>query len=118
MRWTISYCSSAWAKAAAAILLYVSYVLPIALGLAAYGRRWTTMGPWHLGRWYRPLAAVSVAGCVALIAIGLHPPNEKSVWIVGGLLLALGVAWLAFVKDRFQGPPEALLMKAGPRARD
>jgi amino acid transporter len=94
--------------AVAAILLYISYVLPTALGLVAHGRRWTTMGPWHLGRWYRPLAAVSVLGCVALIAIGMHPPNEKSLWIVGGVLLLLAVLWWAVMRHRFQGPPEAL----------
>ena len=98
--------------AVAAILLYISYVLPTALGLVAYGRRWTTMGPWNLGAWYRPLAAVSVLGCLALIAIGMQPPNEKSVWIVGGVLLLLGVIWWAGVKERFQGPPEALMQGA------
>src|SRR5207245_1932398 len=66
--------------AVTAIFLYISYVLPTALGLRAYGRRWTAMGPWHLGRWYRPLAAVSVLGCVALILIGMQPPNEKTAW--------------------------------------
>ena len=99
--------------AVAAILLYMSYVLPTALGLVAYGRRWTTMGPWNLGAWYRPLAAISVVGCVALIAIGMQPPNEKSVWIVGGTLLVLGVVWMAGVKDKFAGPPLALVAHAG-----
>jgi len=98
--------------AVAAILLYISYVLPTALGLRAYGKRWTTMGPWNLGRWYRPLAAISVIGCLALIVIGMQPPNEKSVWIVGGVLMLLGVIWWAGVKDRFQGPPEALMQGA------
>jgi len=98
--------------AVAAILLYISYVLPTALGLVAYGRRWTTMGPWNLGRWYRPLAAVSVVGCLALIVIGMQPPNEKSVWIIGGVLLALAVVWMAGVKDRFEGPPDALVERA------
>ena len=37
------------------IFLYLSYVLPTALGAWAYGRTWTAMGPWDLGRWYRPL---------------------------------------------------------------
>ena len=98
--------------AVAAILLYISYVLPTALGFRAYGRRWNTMGPWHLGPWYRPLAAVSVLGCVALIAIGMHPPNEKSAWIVGGMLLVMGLIWLGGARDRFAGPPEALLAHA------
>lgn len=99
--------------AVAAILLYISYVLPTALGLIAYGRNWTAMGPWHLGLWYRPLAAVSVLGCVALILIGMQPPNEKTAWIVGGVLLVLAVIWFAGAGRRFAGPPEMLLEKAG-----
>ncbi len=102
--------------AVAAILLYISYVLPTALGLVAYGHRWTTMGPWDLGAWYRPLAAISVVGCLALIAIGMHPPNEKSIWIVGGVLLLMAIIWFAGVKDRFAGPPEALAAHATSRA--
>jgi amino acid transporter len=98
--------------AAAAILLYISYVLPTALGLVAYGRRWTVMGPWDLGRWYRPLAALSVLGCVALVAIGVQPPNEKTAWIVGGALLALALFWFGGARRRFAGPPEALLAHA------
>lgn len=99
--------------AVAAILLYISYVLPTALGLIAYGRHWTAMGPWHLGPWYRPLAALSVFGCVALILIGMQPPNEKTAWIVGGVLLVLAVGWFAGARRRFAGPPEMLLEKAG-----
>src|SRR5262245_51828766 len=49
------------------IFLYVSYVLPTAAGLLAYGRTWTAFGPWHLGRWFRPLAVVSLITCVGLI---------------------------------------------------
>lgn len=98
--------------AVTAILLYVSYVLPTALGLRAYGRRWTVMGPWHLGRWYRPLAALSVLGCVALIVIGMQPPNEKTAGIVGGVLLALALVWFGRARRRFAGPPEAMLRHA------
>jgi amino acid transporter len=98
--------------AATAILLYLSYVLPTALGLLAYGRRWTVMGPWDLGRWYRPLAALSVLGCVALIVIGVQPPNEKTGWIVGGALLVLALVWFGRARRRFAGPPEALLARA------
>src|SRR5438445_7605980 len=66
------------------IFLYISYVIPTALGLVAYGKRWTAMGPWTLGRWYRPLALVSVIFCAALIVIGVQPPNDKALWIVLG----------------------------------
>jgi hypothetical protein len=74
------------------------------------------MGPWNLGAWYRPLAAVSVLGCAALIVIGMQPPNERSVWIVGGTLVVLGLAWVAAMKDRFAGPPLALVAHAGAPA--
>src|SRR5262249_51572160 len=48
--------------AVCALLLYISYVLPTALGFVAWGRSWKSMGPWQLGRWYRPLALLAVAG--------------------------------------------------------
>ena len=35
--------------AACTIFLYISYVIPTVLGLFAYGRSWTQMGPWNLG---------------------------------------------------------------------
>src|SRR5262249_8000105 len=59
--------------AVCALLLYVSYVLPIALGFLAYGRRWTRMGPWRLGAFYRPLALLAVLGTVLLFLIGIQP---------------------------------------------
>jgi len=98
--------------AVTAIFLYISYVLPTALGLRAYGRRWTAMGPWHLGGWYRPLAALSVLGCVALIVIGVQPPNDKAAWIVGGVLVLMALIWFGGAKTRFAGPPEALLLSS------
>jgi amino acid transporter len=103
--------------AVTAIFLYISYVLPTALGLLAYGRRWTAMGPWHLGPWYRPLAALSVVGCLALIFIGMQPPNEKTAWIVGGALLLMALIWFGGVRSRFTGPPEALVQRAGGASR-
>jgi amino acid transporter len=87
------------------IFLYISYVLPTALGLAAFGRWWTHVGPWHLGRWYRPLAAMSVLGCLGLIVIGMQPPNEQAIWVVGGLILVLAALWYAVARQRFGGPP-------------
>jgi amino acid transporter len=93
------------------IFLYISYVLPTALGLRAYGRTWTAMGPWHLGRWYRPLAVVAVLGCVALIVIGMQPPNQQALWVVGGTTLVLVVLWFAFVRLSFRGPPRGVMIQ-------
>src|SRR5262249_60086496 len=98
---------------ACAVLLYVSYVLPTFLGLLAYGHRWTRMGPWQLGRWYRPLAVVAVAGCAGLLVIGMQPPNEIAGAIVGGMVAGLVVAWWTGVRRRFRGPPPELLAQAG-----
>jgi amino acid transporter len=91
------------------IFLYVSYVLPTAIGLVAYNRWWTAFGPWRLGAWYRPLAAVSVLGCVGLIVIGMQPPNERAAVVVGGLAAALVAGWFAFARRTFPGPPATVL---------
>jgi amino acid transporter len=91
--------------AASTLFLYVSYVLPTALGLRAYGRTWRKMGPWTLGSLYRPLAAISIAGCVGLFLIAAQPPNGKSVVLVGLAAVLLAVVWLAGERRRFRGPP-------------
>jgi amino acid transporter len=91
------------------IFLYVSYILPTALGTWAYGRTWTVMGPWDLGRWYRPLALVSIAGCAGLVVVGMQPPNQRSAWIVGGAVLLLAGVWFGAARHRFTGPPVVAL---------
>lgn len=91
---------------ACTIFLYISYVVPTLLGYFAYGGTWTEMGPWQLGRWYRPLAVVCVVYCVLLIAIGMAPPNDKAAWIVGGSLLLMLAAWFGIERHRFRGPPD------------
>jgi amino acid transporter len=88
------------------IFLYLSYIIPTALGFFAHGRSWTRMGPWHVGRLYRPLAVVCVAGGGLLIGIGMAPPNTKAIWVVAGSALVLGVVWFAWERRRFRGPPQ------------
>jgi hypothetical protein len=63
------------------------------------------MGPWDLGRWYRPMAVVNVVGCLLLIAIGMQPPYDRAIWIVGGSLILLAMAWIGSERRRFPGPP-------------
>jgi amino acid transporter len=91
------------------IFLYISYVLPTAIGFLAIGRWWTEMGPWHLGRWFRPLAVVSLLGCMGLIAIGMQPPNEKAAVVVLGTTAVLVAVWFARVRRTFPGPPKGVL---------
>jgi amino acid transporter len=91
--------------ACSTVLLYISYVLPIFAGLLAHGRTWTKMGPWQMGRAYRPLAMISVLGCAGLIVIGVQPPNEIAVKILGGTAVLMLLAWFGSERKRFQGPP-------------
>ena len=88
------------------IFLYISYVLPVAAGFLAHGRTWTRMGPWQIGRLYRPLAIISTLGCLFLIVIGMQPPNEQAVKIVGGAVVLLLVVWFGLENRRFKGPPQ------------
>jgi hypothetical protein len=93
------------------IFLYVSYVIPTALGLFAYNRTWTKMGPWTIGGWYRPLAVLCILGCGLLLVIGVQPPNEKNLWIVGGLLATAVLVWFGFERHHFAGPPQGILIE-------
>ena len=91
---------------ACVIFLYLSYVMPAAAGLRAYGRRWKRMGPFDLGgRLYRLVAAVSLVGVVVLVWIGVQPPNEKALTVTLAAVALLAAAWWLGVRRRFQGPP-------------
>lgn len=94
------------------IFLYVSYVVPTAIGFVAHGRWWTAFGPWTLGAWFRPLALVSVVGCAGLIVIGMQPPNEAAVSAVGGFAALLAVGWFARARRTFPGPPHGVMNAA------
>lgn len=93
------------------IFLYISYVIPSFLGLFAYGRTWTRMGPWTIGNWYKPVAALCVLICLLLIFIGVQPPNEKALGVTIGALVATGVVWFAYERRRFQGPPQGVMIQ-------
>jgi amino acid transporter len=89
-----------------ALFLYVSYIIPIGLGLLAHGRQWTQMGDWDLGRWYKPFGVLSILGCAVLIGVGVQPPNDKAMTILAGTFILLAIAWVLFERRRFPGPPK------------
>ncbi len=93
-----------------AIFLYISYVIPTVLGLLSHGRRWQRMGPWQLGRWYRPLAVGSALGCAVLFIVGVQPPNDKALGIIIGAGGILALIWFGGFRHRFQGPPRTPLL--------
>jgi amino acid transporter len=88
------------------ILLYVSYVIPAAIGVVTCGRSWTRMGPWSLGRWFRPLAVLCIGWCGVLIVVGVQPPNDQALWILVAFITALAVFWFAQQRRSFSGPPQ------------
>ena len=114
--WTVAAVAAAFAvalpyetvAAICAVFLYISYVLPAALSLRTHGRTWTRMGPWHLGRWYRPLALLCVLGCGLLLVIGVQPPNDIAVWILAGCVLLLAALWWGHMSRHFPGPPHVI----------
>jgi hypothetical protein len=80
--------------------------MPTLVGFFAYGRRWTKMGPFDLGRrWYRSLAAASVAGALLVVWIGVQPPNDKALRVLAAATTALLAAWWLGIRKRFRGPP-------------
>lgn len=91
------------------IFLYISYVVPTALGFFAYGRSWKRRGPWHLGVWYRPAALASSLGCAGLIVIGVQPPNELALYVVLAAIVGLSLLWWIRARHVFPGPPSAIL---------
>lgn len=93
------------------VFLYLSYVLPVAAGFVAYGKWWTRFGPWQLGRGYRPLALLSVVFCLFLLVIGVQPPNQQALPIVGGVAAVMLMVWFGVERRRFRGPPR---LQTGP----
>jgi len=92
------------------IFLYLSYGVPTLLGLIAYGRHWTAMGPWSLGGWYRVLAVICLLAVGFLLVIGVQPPNEKALWIVLGSWAMTAIIWLGYMRHHFEGPPKGVLL--------
>jgi amino acid transporter len=92
------------------IFLYISYAIPTTLGLFAFGRTWVKMGPWSLGGWYRPVAALSAIGCALLIVVSvLFAP--LALWTTLGVFVVTGLVWFAFERNRFSGPPTGELIR-------
>ena len=89
------------------IFLYLACVVPIALGLIAYGGpKWPRMGPWSMGRAAFCLTALlSVASMLGIFILGVQPPNQLALKVTIGFVLLSVLVWFAFERRRFQGPP-------------
>lgn len=87
------------------IALYVSYAMPIAAGLFAYGRSWKEMGPWDMGPAFRIVAVLCIAIAGVIFYVGVQPPNELALKVLGAIGVLTLVAWFGLEMYRFKGPP-------------
>ena len=105
-----NYTAYAAVTSIAVIGLYIAYVLPTFLRLrqGASFRR----GPWHLGRWSKPIGIIAVAW-VAIITVLFMLPQLSPVTVasfnyaVVAVVVVLGFAgiwWLVSARTWFTGP--------------
>jgi amino acid transporter len=91
---------------ACVIMLYISYVMPTLVGIFAYGKKWTKMGPFDMGaKLYKGIGVVAVLGVLAVIYAGIQPPNDKALPVTLVTAILLFVSWHLGVKKSFAGPP-------------
>ncbi len=92
---------------ACAVFMYISYIMPTAVGFFVEGKSWTKKGPFDLGVWSKPIALLAVIGGLTLIFVGIQPPNQKVLYLIIGLSVFLLLFWFVFgERRRFKGPPE------------
>ncbi len=87
------------------IFLFLSYGMPVMLGALAYGRSWTTMGPWDMGPAFRGVGVAALLAVALVFYLGVQPPNDAALWITGAFLAITAAVWFGFERRRFQGPP-------------
>jgi amino acid transporter len=94
----------------AVIGLYVAYVLPtfLRLRLGSSFQR----GPWHLGRWSRPIGIIAVTWVVIITVLFMLPTTSPITWknfnytviAVVAVLGFAGIWWLVSARKWFTGP--------------
>jgi amino acid transporter len=105
---------AAWSSALSAmtalstIALYASYGCPIFVGaLARRSRRWSTRGPWDLGRYSPFVNALAVSWIAVVMVLFVLPPNQLAGWTFAGCGAVLALYWTLYLRGRFKGPPMA-----------
>lgn len=89
-----------------AVLLYISYIMPVAAGIMAEGKTWAHKGPFDLKGLSKVIAALATVGGLVLVWVGIQPPNDKVLYLIVGMgIVLLLLWWVAGVRTSFQGPP-------------
>ncbi|MCC6864009.1 MAG: amino acid permease [Rhodobacteraceae bacterium] len=96
------------------IFLFLSFTLPIALGLFAIGGpKWPKMGPWSLGiGTYKLVAVLSILWMALTFFLGIQPPNDWALPITLGFIVLALIIWVLVENRRFKGPPTGDEIKA------
>ena len=113
--WAIVLASIAamvWTKAVpivtslSTVALYLAYIIPVWLGFRARraGSAWPRAAVWSLGRYGPAVNAVAIAFAGFICFVLIMPPNQLAGETLAGLLIALGVLYVAVARRRYQGP--------------
>jgi amino acid permease (GABA permease) len=105
-----NYSAYAAVTSIATIGLYIAYVIPTFLRLrlgSAFVR-----GPWHLGRWSKPIGMVAITWVVIITILFMLPAASPITWsnfnyTVIAVVVVLGFAgiwWLVSARKWFTGP--------------
>jgi amino acid transporter len=59
------------------IFLFLSFAIPITLGLFAWGTsKWDKMGPWNLGEGvFKRVCVLTILAMILIFVLGVQPPN-------------------------------------------
>jgi amino acid transporter len=89
------------------IFLFLSFLIPIVLGMIAYGTsKWPAPGPWDIGAgMYKLVGVLATVGMAIIIFVAIQPPNDKVLGITLGFIVLAVIVWFAVENRRFQGPP-------------
>jgi amino acid transporter len=89
------------------IFLFLSFAVPIALALFAYGGpKFPKPGPWDLGAgMFRIVSVLSIISMCIIFFIGIQPPNDLALPITVGFIVLSLLVWFLFENRRFKGPP-------------
>lgn len=106
----INYAAYAAVTSIAVIGLYVAYVIPTFLRVRK-GEDFQR-GPWHLGRWSRPIGVIAVGWVVVITILFMLPQVSPVTWETFNyapvaVLVVLGFAaawWLASARHWFLNP--------------
>ena len=83
---------------------YISYGIPIFLGLRQPGRAWVKEAPWNLGRHGRWINIVALLWIAVVVAISVWPPNVNAGLTLLSLIVVLAVLDRFVTGKHYTGP--------------